>query len=480
MDLSDRVRSTIRRHRLAAPGVRVLAAVSGGSDSVALSLLLRALAARGELMFAGIAHFNHRLRQAADQEERFCEELAARLEVPFVSDREDVGAHARAERCSVESAARGLRHAFLERARTRLEADVVATGHTRDDQAETFLLRLIRGAGARGLSAMHPRHGPVIRPLLDCRRAELRAYVEASGCSWCRDETNEDVSIPRNRVRAELLPFLEARFNSGIVDVLADAADVAREEWLWLSASARDAWGESCRYADGGWHLDASALERGPLGLARMVVWQALCSAAGGRPVGFGHVRSILDLLNRPDGTGIDVPGAHAQRIGQEIVLTSRPNGSRKRQNGGAEVPSRPFSYALPIPGAARIAEAGVELTARLSPRWERSDSRQADKTAGGGSSAAVQHVGTGPLKVRSWRPGDRFRPLGMTGRKKLQDFFVDRKIPRESRPLIPLVVDELDRIVWVAGVGIDEDFRVTEPSQPVLVLRLKPLGGLS
>src|SRR5206468_320015 len=129
------------------------------------------------------------------------------------------------------------------RARTRLEGNVVALGHTRDDQAETFLLRLVRGAGPRGLAAMHPRHGFIVRPLIDCRRGELRAYLDEQHVSYIDDETNADVTIPRNRVRAELLPLLESRFNAGIVDVLADEAEIARDEWAWMVAAA-DAFGD--------------------------------------------------------------------------------------------------------------------------------------------------------------------------------------------------------------------------------------------
>src|SRR5207237_6429780 len=142
--------------------------------------------------------------------------LANDLGFPIVVDTEDVAARARRERRSLEDAARAARYEFFDRARERLNAQVVALGHTRDDQAETFLLRLVRGAGPRGLAAMHPRHGFIVRPLIDCRRGELRAYLNEQHVSYVDDETNTDVAIPRNRVRAELIPLLESRFNPGI------------------------------------------------------------------------------------------------------------------------------------------------------------------------------------------------------------------------------------------------------------------------
>jgi len=463
MLLLARVRRTIRRHALAGSETGVVAAVSGGSDSVALARLLRELAGAEELRLVGIAHFNHQLRASAVDDEAFCAGFASTLGVPFVSDRADVAARARTERRSVEDAARAARHEFFERARIHFGADVVATGHTRDDQAETFLLRLLRGAGSRGLASMHPRNGTIIRPLLDCRRRELRNYLAGAGVSYQEDETNADVNIPRNRVRAELMPLLESRFNPDVVEVLADAADVAREEWRWLLENADEAFEQICRRDAEGWRLDAARLRQIPLAHARLVAWRAMSQGSGGRPIGFLHVDDLLELGGRDSGA-IDLPGQRAQRLGPEIVLRSNPQASIEAMGT--------FWYPLDVPGEARVPEAGLVVSARPEGSWDE------HRGPGCTEKAVVQLGGDRRLAVRNWRPGDRFRPLGMDGRKKLQDFFVDRKIPRAERPLVPIVVDELDRIVWVAGHGIDEEFRVTEPAQPVLVLRLKSLGG--
>jgi len=200
MDLLSRVREFVRQHNLIAPGARVLAAVSGGSDSVALVRILRSLADAGELDLVGIAHFNHQLRESADDDERFVGDLARDLGVPFIADRENVSVRAKRERRSLEDAARTARHEFFERARAASGADIVALGHTRDDQAETVLLRLTRGAGPRGLGGMHPRNGFIVRPLLSCRRHELRGWLADQSQAFVEDESNGDVSIPRNRV----------------------------------------------------------------------------------------------------------------------------------------------------------------------------------------------------------------------------------------------------------------------------------------
>ncbi len=184
-------------------------ALSGGADSVALLHLLRDLDERGELTLVGAAHLHHGLRgDAADEDQAFCAALTARLGVPFETARVDVAALAREQKRSVEDAGRQARYAFLEEAADRLSADTIATAHTRDDQAETFLLRLLRGSGTRGLGGIRPRVGRVVRPLLDVERADLRRYLADRSEDFREDASNADVTLLRNRVRHELLPFL--------------------------------------------------------------------------------------------------------------------------------------------------------------------------------------------------------------------------------------------------------------------------------
>ncbi len=469
MDLLDRVRRTIERHDLARPETRLLVALSGGSDSLALTHLLKALEAHGRLKVAALAHFNHQLRRSADKEEEFCRGVAASLDVPFVAGRADIAALARRDRMSLEHAAHVARHAFLEDARAGQQADRVALGHTRDDQAETFLLRLLRGAGAKGLGSMYPRAGAVVRPLIDCRRAELRAYLERLGAPYVRDESNEDVSIPRNRVRAELLPLLESRFNPAVVDALAAEAAVARDEHEHLSAEASRWLEEVARRSEGTRTLDITALLHAPRAVRRLVVRQAMTDVANGREIGLEDVERALDVLEGRAGD-FDAPGQRVQRIGAEIVLTGRTAGSPGRGLLPAPVP---FSLVLPVPGAVDLPGFGGRLSAEVVPAWTQA------VVHGQRSMAVVQRQGIEePLVVRSRHAGDRFQPLGLQRGKKLQDFFVDRKVARRERDEVPLVVDGRGRIVWVAGHEIDARFRVTDPAQAVIVFRLKAVGG--
>jgi tRNA(Ile)-lysidine synthase len=447
MDLLSRVRQTIRRHDLARGGTRVVVALSGGSDSVALAHLLRSLDSAGDLSVVGLAHFNHQLRAAASDDERFCEGVAASIGWPLLVDR-----------------------------------DVVALGHTRDDQAETFLLRLIRGAGSRGLAAMHPRRGAIIRPLVDCRRGDLRAYLDSQRIAYVADASNEDVSIPRNRVRAELLPLLERRFNPSIVDVLADEVEIAREEWRWLHDAAEQL-GAGIRRRDGGvWYIDAGALNAAPPALARMIVHAAMTEASRGRAVSFQHVAAALGL-SRSGGGPIDAPGQRVERVGASLVLRGRPEGAigRHPEGTGAGRAASAFRYPLSVPGSVALAEAGYLVSAESAPSIGTApavSSSDAARETDEMTTIVRMDRFRGQLAVRNRRPGDRFRPFGLGGQKKLQDYFVDKKVARAKRDGVPLVVDGSDRIVWVAGYSIDDDFRVTDPAQAVLILRVKVLGG--
>lgn len=475
--LARRVLRTIKDHDLIPPGGRVIVALSGGPDSVALLHLLRELAEHGVLVVAGLAHFNHQLRGAAAQrDEEFCRDLANRLSLPIDVETCDVAAIARERRRSIEDVARSVRYAFLERAASRSAAERIAVGHTRDDQAETFLLRLLRGAGPRGLASIRPRAGSVVRPMLDLSRPEVHAYLNAERIAFCQDETNLDTQIPRNFVRHVLIPAVREHLTPGVIEVLAREADIAREDEFLLDSAATEAAHSIVQSAEGGITLDADALSRVPVALARRIAYRALTSLAGERFVGFDHVEALRHLAAhqsvRPKSS-LDLPGQRAVRsAGGKIILTA---GRQHADNSRLS----PFVYRLPIPGQVEVLEAGVVISA------VRQESALADPSVsaampGSVSRAVVADALLGDmLAVRNRKPGDVFRPLGLGGRKKLQDYFVDRKIARETRGRVPIVVDRSDRIVWVVGHAIEDDFRVTAESKGVVILKATRFGEL-
>lgn len=470
MSLLDDVRRTLRRHDQAGPTTRVVVAWSGGPDSTALLHLLRQLHESGELQLVAAAHLNHQLRDEATADEQYCHRVAAELGVPLTVERTDVRQAARRERRSLEDAAHRLRHAFFERAVALHKADVIAVGHTRDDQAETVLLRMIRGAGTRGMSGMHPRRGIVVRPLLECSRAAIRSFLHNGGIDFLTDASNADVSIPRNRVRAELLPMLVSRFNPRIVDALASEAGLARADQNFFDAVVGE-WftNYACRVAPNVWRLDGKAL----IALPPAVGWRVLqrgMSEAGRLTVSSAHVAMAWELAHGR-AAAFDAPRQRVERVGSDVVLRGRSAGSTGRCRVESIQKTAAFSYTVPIPGEVTIPEIGSVVTAAVALSGESGSARD-------GLVAVVpkEKVSAG-LVVRNRRPGDRLLPT-RSGHRKLQDLLVDQKVPRDQRDRIPIVVDGAGRIVWVAGYAIDKDFEVSDPAQAVVILRLKAVGG--
>jgi len=318
--LSQKVRRTIHRHGLCPAGTRVLIGLSGGSDSVALTLLLRELAPHMDFAVAGVAHVNHQLRETADRDESFCRDLTSRLGLPILCTRADVKALADAKALSIEDAARRVRYEFFDQAAVAVEATRIAVGHTLDDQAETFLLKLLRGAGATGLGAIYPRRDRIIRPVLDASRAELRDYLRTIGETWVEDETNADVSNPRNRVRHEVLPHLEASLGLPARRAIARAAGLLGEDARWLDQLAADKLVTVSTPTAYGLELDADELRSAPLPLARRILLRALRSRANGREVSLEHVQTALDVLTGLSGAG-EVPGSRVELRGKKLVL---------------------------------------------------------------------------------------------------------------------------------------------------------------
>ncbi len=459
--LVARIRRTARRYSLISGGSRLLVAVSGGADSMALLRALCELQQQGEAQVAAVAHLNHRLRgEAADQDEAFCRETAGQLGLTFECERIDVAALAAARRLSIEAAGHAARYQFFERIAARLGADRVALGHTRDDQAETFLLRLLRGAGPRGLSGMHPRTGPFIRPMLDCSRRQVRQYVADRSIAFREDASNRDVTVARNLVRHEVIPQL-TRISPGIVRVLAREAAIARDDADFLDTTAREAFDRIGRRSVDTVSLDAAQLRLEPAAVARRVIATAAAHVAGGRFVGFEHIQRVLDLIrDEAPGRSLNLPGQCVEFDGSCVLLKSGPRGTAE---------ANLFRFSLSIPGEV-VSSLGWTVSAERATVGNGGDRAVYPRSWAVLDGAAV----TPALVVRGWTPGDRFRPLGMAGTRKLQDFFVDRKVPRERRRQVPIVADAAGRIVWVAGHAIAEDFRVTPAASDVVILKLK------
>lgn len=418
--LNTAVRRALEGLGLSSRGRTLVCALSGGADSVALSDALAGLAKRHGFVLVA-AHLDHGLRATSSDDASFCAELSARLGVRLVSGRADVRGRARSERASLEETARQERYAFLRRVKNEVGAAAIAVAHTQDDQAETFLIRLLRGAGGAGLAAMRARSGDLIRPLLDVSREQVLAHLEARGLAWREDETNRDVAFTRNRVRHELIPYLERHFNPRLRRALARTAELlAAEQELLESLAAAPS-----LEAGGSVTLPVGELREAPEALSRLRVRKAIEATGGLRGVAEVHVERILGLASRPAGSGrrLALPGGRVAAVSFDRLRI----GPRLQEQGR-------YAFPLSVPGRVEL-PGGLALVAEPAERRSLSD---------GG---AVVGLPAGPLEVRTRRPGDRVRVRGRA--QSLKRYLISQRVPAEQRGRLPLVAAGRE-VLWM------------------------------
>lgn len=448
-----KARETLEKYNMAPPGSSILVAVSGGADSVALLHVLAEL--RGQLRFdISVAHLNHSLRGAdSDEDAQFVVRLAAELGIECDVERADVREMAARERRSLEDAGREARRRFLLRAASRRGCGAVATGHHADDQAETVLLRLLRGAGVRGLSGIEPSSPDgFVRPLIECRRRELRLYLDYRGIPYREDSSNLDISYPRNRIRHELIPILQREFNPSIVLALGRTAGAMAQAEGLLSALAERAVRELIMESAGGtMYLDSEGIRAYDKITWRYVFQRAYRTLAGdSQALSHAHLEALVDLVEkRPTGTSLHLPGGIRARRGYGTVQIYRD--APRRESAFAE-------QEVLLPGLTSLPGFGGELETEILDRSALpSDLRSTDPMV---EFFDVREIHP-PLKVRSRMPGDRILLFGSGRTRKLKDLLIDMKVPSQSRDRLPIVADGRG-ILWVAGVRRSDRARIT------------------
>ena len=434
------VESVAERTRLV-KGERILVAVSGGLDSMVLLKLLLTLAPQFDWDLS-VGHFNHLLRgRASEADERFVRKAACAAGLPFRAGRGDVRALAKRNGLSVEMAARKLRHEFLAKTALALKCRVIAVAHHADDQVELFLLRLLRGAGSDGLAGMKWRSASpvnkrvhICRPLLGVTKAELEQFARENGVRFREDASNASRDVMRNRVRHELLPGLRDRFQPALSRTILRLMEVVRADaevavdaaraWLKLSPAAR-------QYSNLA------------VGLQRRVLRQQLQQQ---------KIAADFDLIE-------------SLRVAPERPITIRPGLQLARDAAGrinrvtsVSAKFRRTRAVVPITGKSGVADfSGVEMN------WRRLavSGARLPAAAGGREFFDADKVGASIL-LRHWQPGDRFQPIGMATPIKLQDWFVNQKIPRERRRKLVVATTQGGEIFWVEGLRIGARFRLT------------------
>ncbi len=448
-----RVRDTLRRWPMFAPGDEVIAAVSGGADSL---VLLDVLVQMKEELGIGlrVLHVDHGVRPASGEDAAWVQGVATHYRLPCSVRRIEVAGGGRR---SPEERLREARYAAFAEEIAAKGATSLATGHSADDRVETLLLRVIAGSGPAGLGSIPPVRRPYVRPLIRVWRSEIEGYASRLPFSPRQDHTNLDLSIPRNRVRHRLLPLLQEEYNPSVKRALLAEAEMLASVAEVLRTCAARAEGMVTPAACGGEEIDVAGLRSLPTALRREVLASSL-RRLGVEPA-FALVEDIRIKLLETDGNArLDLsPRLSARRIYGRLVLGPRP--------GAAAVEETYLCgeglFDLPLPGP--------RLRVSMRPRGDADPREEADGRCTAWLDAERLAF---PLLVRGIRPGDRFHPLGAPGRRKLQDFLVDAKVPREERARV-LVLESGGEIAWVMGMRIDERFKLRDTTTCVAEFRL-------
>ncbi|MCB2189816.1 MAG: tRNA lysidine(34) synthetase TilS [Deltaproteobacteria bacterium] len=433
---------------------RVVVAVSGGADSVCLLRVLYELrkALGIDLM---VCHFDHGLRPEEDEEEtRFVRNLAESFDLPFVTEK--ASGELRAGGRSLEETARNLRYVFLEEVMHHYSAQKIAVGHTRDDQAETVLMRLLRGSGTSGLSGIPPvRDGVIVRPLIDLTREEIVEYLSRTGLGYVTDSSNLDTTLLRNDIRLDILPFLKER-QPELVKILGRTAEILREEREWLEAEAKE-W--ICLQGQVGPFQEVAIPlnEFNSLCKAKQnhVVREALKISGGSlRRITSENIEAMKRVARGENPHArIALPGAQTfRRVYDHLIFSAK-----KAEETGD------FFLLIDKQGVFRLQQPPWTITIVEYPRVDSEPMTESSESAFFDADRI-----TFPLTVRNIRQGDRFIPLGMKGHKKLKNFFIDGKIPAEERRTIPLLLTG-DQIMWICGYRMDDRFKVTPQTKKLL-----------
>ena len=463
--LTELVR-TVRQHELFVPGQHLLVAVSGGPDSVALLSLLHRLVQSWRLTLT-VVHCNYGLRGAeSDGDESFVRDFCQERHLPLVTHRPLLVK--RRQRSSLQAMAREARYAFMRQLAHEVEADRIVVGHTANDQAETVLMWMLRGAGMTGLAGMpYVREDRVIRPLLASTREEVLAYLDQEGLSYRRDSSNEKPLYHRNRIRRELLPVV-MKLAPAAVRLLQRQTDVLREDERYLEQVTSDLVRRLVSRASGGeQQVDRQAFIELPVALQRRLVRAILRTYdAEGRASSLRLVDSVRQIfLKGKSGAQLSLRQALVV-LEQDTVRFCSLSGACTAAASSGHGQSESLRLSVPV----TVYWAGTNQQIHV----QRMARREAEQ--GGAAPSAQRAVFdadrcSGPLVVRSWRAGDRFVPQGMKGNsKKLQDFFTDRKVPRQRREALPLLVAP-EGILWVVGMRQDERFAVRSETVNCLVV---------
>ena len=453
MSLVEMAEKTISRHKMLARGDNVVVSVSGGPDSMALLYTLVDLARDYEFQ-VHVWHLNHLIRVEAKEEANYVRGIADKLGLECTVEEMDVKKHSREHHLSVQESGREMRYEALEALRKKLGAHKIAIGHSADDSVETFFINLFRGTGPRGLRGIAPCNGKIIRPLIDCRRSEIIEYLQAKKIAFKVDQSNLETKYLRNRVRLELLPIAK-EISPALGVHIKVMGEILDDEESCLSELTDQKWLEIVRVDNHEIGLDVEKMLEETRCFQRRLIRKAIEELAGQEHV--LDFRSVESIIDNTLGKKMDVVlggGYNSTRTEDDLVIYKSPTEVKPFQvdeNGGLyEIDQRSISVTISAPEKIKIPpEKGTQLVDAGKIEW--------------------------PIEIRAWKRGDWFIPLGMGGRKKLHDFFIDAKISRHLRSMVPIFCDR-KKIVAVGDLRIDERVKISGKTKSVVVFTTKTL----
>ncbi len=465
VDLKEKFIEFIKKEELVERGQSILLGVSGGPDSLAMLDLFNRIKESFQLELV-VFHLNHMFREEAEEEARFVERITSQYGLKSIVEKYNVPAFIQEKGLSPEQGARIIRFKLMEKALKKLNINKISLAHNKDDQVETVFLHMYRGAGLNGLTGINPLTEmdgfQVIHPLLDIYREDIERYCHHRNLKPRNDPTNEETIYTRNKIRHDIIPYIEKEINPGVKDVVIQMAGIIREENDFLDKLAANnlkniVTGKKDREIS----LSLDHLRNFPLALRRRIIQQLIYSLDPDYSDFYFNHYQLLDRFIHQSETGkiLDLPG--------ELKVKRQYNHLIFRM-GEFEKNSIEFNLELTLPG-----EIYLPGGRRLKAGYITPSSDWLDQVSDPEICVFDAGPATFPLKVRNRRPGDKFSPLGMTGIKKIKDFFIDEKIPAEDRDKIPLVIDHTGRIIWVAGLRLDNRFKITAETKKYVKLTL-------
>ncbi len=453
--LIEKVRNTIQKYSMLKGGEKVLVGLSGGPDSVTLLEVLYRLREELGLALCSI-YVDHGLRpDETPAEIAFAKRISEERGIGHFVEKIDVRAYAESEKLGKQEAARILRYEAYEKVLNQTGAGRIALGHNADDQIETFFMRLLRGSGAKGLTSIPAVRGKIIRPLIETERADIEDFIRAEGLDYIVDSSNLKTDYTRNRLRQSLVPRLR-EFNPNLTSTIQRTIEILNDEERYFDTTVLKALMRLIpKKTDTEIELFVTPLESMDRVILRRVLRKAIELTKGLRALDFKHIEELIALVKtgRP-GARLYLPGGvRAIKKYSTIIITS-----------GA--PAAIGTHELPCPGKIRLPETGAVIEAKV-----------VDSPVEGCNGRRCALVDAEkikrPLFVRARRKGDFFYPAGFGKRKKLQDLFVDAKIPRDERDAVPIIENAGGEIVWVAGLRADERFKAAENTANILMLSI-------